>query len=298
MGKPNKEKKMKKTLLVSLALGLALAAGNAYAGSLPATGIVGSAHDLGELDMTVSTAFTSTQRICVFCHTPHFSAKPDATLTYTPLWNKTLTTISFNYYDNGADPSSGEHHLNADDYGMPLSATQASHTTLLCLSCHDGSVALNAYGEQAEMDNQSIATSSRLATVTDKSLAGNTIQQSAYSASGGHGIGVTGDLTNHHPVDFDYVAVANVDLEIALPSATMVSAGGVGGATGLKIAHLLSGNNMTCATCHDVHNTQSEGDNFIWVDNTGSAFCLACHLIGEVNLGNATARKLSGPTRR
>ena len=241
---------MKKTLLVSMAFGLALAVGNAYAGTTPASGILGSAHDLGDDNLDGK----GDQRVCVYCHTPHYSQAPTVggNLDYSPLWNKDLSTIvSWQLYDNGQDPTGGRHALNAN-LQIPTSVS------LLCLSCHDGSVALNAYGNDQSnpLNNYQYAGGGPNSNITD------------YAPS--KVIGLGGDLSVHHPVEFDYEEVALADPEIAPSSATMIA--------DLQIKDLLAGNTMTCASCHDVHNTQSVEDMFVWQTNVRSEFCFVCHL--------------------
>ena len=243
---------MKKTLVVSLALGLTLAAGSAFAGT-----IVGSAHDLS------GTGFNGDGKICNFCHTPHHSVKPGTgatDLTYAPLWNKDLSTYStvtggsgFTLYDNGSDPTSGRHALNAV-------LVQPTKTSLLCLSCHDGSIALNAYGSTARA----------MPAYSNSPNIASAVMIDDIDTSGAATIGEGGDLSNHHPIAFDYVAAQLLDPEIKVASSEMIA--------GVTIQSLLSGGTiMTCATCHDVHNTQALGDGFTWADNAASAFCIKCH---------------------
>ena len=79
-----------------------------------------------------------------------------------------------------------------------------------------------------------------------------------------------GDLSNHHPIGFNYETAALSDDEINDSSTIMVG--------GYSIKELLAANNnMECNTCHDVHNTKNTGAKFVWLDNTASAFCLRCH---------------------
>ena len=255
---------MKKTLVVGLALGFVLAAGSAMAGT-----IVGSAHDLsdgvGGTQEPLDVNAGNQARICVFCHTPHFSVKPTSQdagsrLAYSPLWNKDLSTYTaaeWTLYDNGT-PEAGtdsRHQLNAD-LDVP------SSTSMLCLSCHDGSIALNAYGNQSEGSIPGYKASGTT-DITD------------YAASKQVGLG--GDLSNHHPVEFDYVAARANDPELAAVSTEFKDAAGLD--NGITIQSVLvDGTYFTCGSCHDVHNTQADGPMFIWGDNTRSRFCLACHV--------------------
>ena len=47
------------------------------------------------------------------------------------------------------------------------------------------------------------------------------------------------------------------------------------------IKDALYGGWMTCATCHDVHNTKNSGEKFLWVSDRQSNMCLSCHLKGD-----------------
>ncbi|NTW67758.1 MAG: hypothetical protein HGB21_15855 [Nitrospirae bacterium] len=81
------------------------------------------------------------------------------------------------------------------------------------------------------------------------------------------------NLSNHHPIGFDYNAVAAVDDEIYDSSSAL----GGSNPYGLVINDLLWNGKMECSTCHDVHNTKNEGQKFTWVEDYQSALCLTCH---------------------
>ncbi len=254
-----KEKKMKKTLFIGLALGLGAFA-LSLSSSTPAManltggdGIVGSSHDLS------APAYGDAQsRICVFCHHPHNAHKTDTNLTYSPLWNHDVTTYAGNFttYDNGNGPTSGRNALNAT-IGQP------GGVSLLCLSCHDGSVALNAYsmagGSPSGADDQRINS-------------GSSSGDNAYT------IGKDGDLSNHHPIGFNYYQAMDADLEIANVTKQMTS--------NTKIKDLLyGGTQFECVSCHDVHNSQNatNAERFLWRSNDHSKFCLTCHEKGSTH---------------
>ncbi len=296
---------MKKTLVLGLAVGLVSMAASAFAGpsapmAIPTpgypnqkntggTGIVGSSHDMSNVaGKTVGGAsWTSAQyssggpdvqkRICVFCHHPHNAmasngktgyvegatgggASYTGTLEYSPLWNRVLSTTSFVGYSNGIMMggnsvlgSDKRHALNAADVG---GGTKIAGVSLLCMSCHDGVTAMNAYSQT---------------TGSSQNAGANTINSAITSTAG-----FKGDMNNHHPMGFQYVAVQGVDAEIADPNTVMVPG------TSTTIADLLYGPNhtMECVTCHDVHNTQNEkgAERFLWRSDNQSNFCLTCHL--------------------
>ena len=270
---------MKKRMLVSMALGLglvALAATSADAGSAPGTGIRGSKHD-----MSAATGIGYTggpfggfgdadalQRVCIYCHAPHRTIKPGATTAvYMPLWNHALTAQTYDMYDSGQAPLTGPHATQSTDASVGA-MVQPVNVSKLCLSCHDGSVALNAYGSTNMVD----ADSYNPGTV-DIDLANTRLQYvighdwDALGAEDG-----VGDLTNHHPIGFDYDAVQALDNEIAASSVAFAG-------TGVLISDVLYAGAMECATCHDVHNsTTGMGEKFLWTTNASSNFCCTCHL--------------------
>lgn len=298
---------MKKTLLVGLAIGVvSMVATAAFAGKSPTrnipaqggisgqknyggNGIVGSSHDLSGLDLTTASTTAanfitgtpeSQSRICVFCHHPHNSAATgveqatgEGQITYTPLWNRSMSTKTFNAYNNGGfeNSSTTPHALQAVSSGL-------AGVSLLCMSCHDGTVAMNAYSQTTG--------------TTDGAPSGAGVKGAITSSAGFASRGGASDMSNHHPMGFNYADVQAVDNEIAATTVPMVptgltQAGGNFAAvnTGVVIGDLLDGTgattgNMECVTCHDVHNTQNApgAERFLWRSNVGSNFCLTCHL--------------------
>lgn len=120
-------------------------------------------------------------------------------------------------------------------------------TSLLCLSCHDGSFGTNAYGNEFQLN---------------------------ISEGGGIGtpavIGKDNSLENHHPIGFNYDAVQAVDTEIR--SADAAQLGGAG-----SVRDHLDGANMECDTCHSPHNTENTGESLLWRSDRNSQLCLTCH---------------------
>ncbi len=281
---------MKKTILLAAAFGL-FAAGTVQAidsttGSHAApagSGIKNSKHDLSSLTGldTFYPSITSTgtkdplDRVCIWCHAPHHTmvTADAAGIEYLPLWNHEVTHQTYTVYESdfGEGPEASgmagvgvahdneqfadRHLLNAVSHGE---LGQPGGVSRLCLSCHDGSVAVNEYGRDPQRE---------------------------YSQSGNNGAKINAQwmiggnpygLLNHHPIGFNYLAVAAVDDEIADPS-TPIS--GSGSAEMTTIGSLLyNGGQMECVTCHDVHNSKNTGETFLWVSDRQSAFCLTCHL--------------------
>lgn len=181
-------------------------------------GISGSAHDFS------GKAWNTTGQICVVCHTPHFS---DTTVTTAPLWNHEVTTATYTLYSSST---------------LDATVGQPNDESLLCLSCHDGTVALDNFG-------------------------GNT---GGTNFIGG-GVKVGTDLSDDHPVSFTYnTALATADGGLYDP-ATQTS--GLGGTIR---ADLLFSDRLECASCHDPHNGAGIAK-LLRKSNAASALCLTCH---------------------
>ncbi len=189
-------------------------------------GITNSPHDL-------SGTTTATNEICVFCHAPHTNQNAAGEL----LWNRQASTQVYTMYSSPT--------LDATLPGSPTGSAK------LCLSCHDGSIAVDSFGVDGN---------------------GNPINTGGQFVSGHAKVGP--DLSNDHPVSFTYdAALASTDGELADPTAAN------SWATGATIASavLEGGTTLQCASCHDVHNSEAAALKLLRKDNTGSALCLTCH---------------------
>ena len=247
---------------VSLAIAVTgLMAGFAFAGQLPQTGINGSLHDMNSV---VGATDDSLQRSCVFCHTPH---NANAAVANGPLWNRNDTALNGTAYGWVAPAN------------FPIAITDPlTGASRLCMSCHDGSVAVDSHGS-----NQSTAGALKLGAANH-----------AYVR----------DLTVTHPIGFTYDSavaarpgelVAKTEGFLTEPSATLLAYGfdtRVAARTGyakstIKIQDVLGTGDgvMTCASCHDVHNTVNAASDtgksynyFLRARQEGSAICLSCHI--------------------
>jgi len=238
-------------------------AGAALAGLPAGTGVNGSLHDMTKV---VSTNVDAMGRVCVYCHAPHHAIVKDGTALQgeLPLWNHKFSTANFTPY-TWATP---DNQAGAGDITDPLIGPSR-----LCMTCHDGNVAIDEHGTSS----------------------GGTWAQAGGTKIGSLGDGgranLTADLSNTHPIGFDYETVAayrnakssngsgvaNADgTEIVVSSnhyADSITISGTQGVYntvtrnqgGKTIADNLYQNRiMTCATCHEVHNKENAiQDNFI-----------------------------------
>lgn len=214
---------MKKFLVLFLAL--ALVAGFSTASFAE---ISGSEHDF-------STSAWSGGQICLPCHAPHNVATP----VIPPLWNHEVTTATYIVYDSPT--------LDAGPLGQPAGST------LLCLSCHDGTVAVDSFG----------------------GATGSTF------ISGSSNLGT--DLSNDHPISFTYdTALSTTDGGLWDPATTTRTIGsGSFTRTGTIQDVMLQNDQLQCASCHDVHNDFVAGgiggDPLLLISKLSSELCLACH---------------------
>ncbi len=190
--------------------------------------ITGSAHDF--VDGNGGFDITSSNEICKPCHAPHSSSITIDSI----LWNRTASSsVYVPYQSSTLDSPAG---------------TPDGHSKL-CLSCHDGTVAIDSFNGGGT------------GTTT---VAGTPLQ----IAEGGT------ILQGEHPVSMVYDPGADIRLR-AIASVSI-------GPDGLADV-LDKDSKVQCSTCHDVHNTTSapaetNGSSLLRVDNAGSAFCLKCHI--------------------
>lgn len=215
---------MKKVLV--LAVAMMLVAVVAFAG------VNGTKHDIP--GMTGATfgggATAATAEICVFCHTPHGANTAVDTL----LWNRTF----------GTDPTVFAPYTSATSTAM-ASVTGLSTVAMLCLSCHDGSTAVYTVDNPANSGTVT-AVGDVASHISANKIIGNAV--------------LTNDMSNDHPIGFDYSAVAAIDSGLQ-PAASMTLP--------------LQGTLMDCSTCHNVHdNTYAP---FLRMANSASALCTHCH---------------------
>ena len=191
------------------------------AATLASAQVVGSAHDFTVLSGPTNYAFqTRSSNTCGTCHTIHNALSQDA-----PLWIHTTTSATFTPYSSVT--------MNAVA-GQPVSVSRA------CLSCHDGTVAVNSV-------NGTIGTGGL---VTGPVFIG-----------GAAALGT--DLSDDHPISIQY------DADPAMkPMATV---------QGIFPLYGASQNQVECGTCHDPHVPGTNGLFFRTYPTSYRSRCLVCH---------------------
>lgn len=185
---------MKNALKLSLAIATVLMAGNAFA--VQTKSIVDSKHNLGDTSVasptTTRNKTTATTEVCVFCHTPHGGvAKDGDDNAIAPLWNKSLPTTSYQTYNTLGTAT------------LQGSVTSVGSVSIACLSCHDGSQAMDVMINQPGSGGYTAA-GARLTGGTWSSPTGNVDTATGKMLTTNPIPGLGADLTNDHPIGIQY----------------------------------------------------------------------------------------------
>ena len=205
-----------KTTLGTLAVLCLAASANAQ--------IRGSGHDF-------SGNSWSDHEICKPCHTPHFAnAEAGA------LWNHALTNATYTLFE-----------------GDPGTVADFDRNSRLCMSCHDGTVAIDSFG-------------------------GSTSGTEFIDAGARTGT----DLRDDHPIGREAVYPTATSTRFNPQDANHQIPGPTGTTSKLRLqSYTPAGGTeqfvVGCSTCHQVHNA-GNFEPMLRFSNDGSALCLACHI--------------------
>jgi predicted CXXCH cytochrome family protein len=197
--------------------------------------VVNTVHNLS-LNGPGTVKATSESEVCVFCHTPH-NSNPSG-----PLWNRNdpgATYILYNSSTTQAVPG------------------QPDGSSVLCLSCHDGTIALG----------------SLISRTTDVSFSGGVTKMPAGSSN------LTTDLSDDHPISFLYNSgLSSADGQLKDPSAVSYPVS-------------LENGKVQCISCHDPH--KNIYTNFLVASTQFSGLCFKCH---DRNYWSASSHNTSTKT--
>ncbi len=161
---------------------------------------------------SISDATSGTTEICVFCHTPHGGN------TQAQLWNKTASLETYVTYTS--DVMAGLLYYAADD-------PKTHANTSICLSCHDGTIAL---GSLVNLPNKVES-----GEITMEGTAGTNLMPQAAAGYIGR------DLNDDHPVAIRYDAGKDPELQTG-PQIKLYSKAG--------------SDYVECTSCHNPHDNQ------------------------------------------
>ena len=139
---------------------------------------------------------TDETQVCVFCHTPHGATGAPAA----PLWNRALASQTYTTYTSSS--------LDAETIAGQLA--QPAGSSKMCLSCHDGTLAISSVNVLGGEVNVSVP-------ITGAGP-GNTMPAGEGLLTGfTRNLGT--DLSNDHPISMTYdTSLANADGEMLDPA--------------------------------------------------------------------------------
>lgn len=228
--------------------------------------ISASLHDLSSGDPLAA----DNNEVCVYCHTPHAANSG----VEAPLWNKPAVAAAYQTYDSSVSST-----LDGAVLGV-------GSVSIACLSCHDGTQAMDTVINAPGSNGYNPAGTSMLtAGVMPATTIANLID----------GLGGGGDLANDHPIGIQYggfnPGTGKIDEDFADPNTASINgttqwwvdSGATIGTREKSDMILYARNNggspqpfVECASCHDPH-TPANGT-FLRISNENSDVCLACHV--------------------
>lgn len=239
------------------------------------SGISSTKHNLGSSGAG-NNRTSGTTEICVFCHTPHA-----AEVARGPLWNRVAGSAAITPYTS-ATLTGGSVAGTADAPGS---------VSLACLSCHDGTQAMNTLINAPGSNGWTADTGATFSTI----VGGGAGKITGIAAVGGD----ASSLQNDHPIGVKYAGgrlsadqtgggyVQFTSGTINGASAWWVDTDTIGGPAPATPSrqktdmwlYARTGTTDTafveCASCHDPH---TDNALFLRVPNNYSSVCLSCHI--------------------
>lgn len=181
--------------------------------------IVNTVHNLSAGGPGAVRAVSESQ-VCIFCHAPHHSSG------MSPLWNRATSQANYQIYQSTT---------------LDAQLDQPTGSSKLCLSCHDGTIALGSVLSRSDQIQ---------------------MQGGDFMPAGLTNLGT--DLSDDHPISFLYGSgLAAADAQLANPASLPPE------------LRLDFNGELQCTTCHDAH--QNRFGKFLQMDNRFSALCTKCH---------------------
>lgn len=168
-----------------------------------------------------------TSMICIFCHTTHSSA------SHAPLWNREESRVVYNLYDSSTL------------YSRP---DQPDGASKLCLSCHDGTIAL---GKVISKKKEFIMSDTSMGRIPH-----------------GRSTNLGSDLSDDHPISFNPLLAVNTSDELIHPL------------PGDRVRCDVNGK-IQCTTCHDPHDNSFS--KFLVKSDLNGGLCKTCHQLTGYN---------------
>jgi len=219
---------MKNLTLIVIALAFVIS-------SISIAGVRETKHNFSSQTYSPNAFFYGTTQVCVFCHTAH---NADAT-NPAPLWNHENSSQSYDMYTSNT---------------IDMTQTpQPNKGSLVCLSCHDGTIAINSLNNVPGSQGAG----------TFGTPGGSSLDGLGKLTSSSHAY-VGTNLQDDHPVGIVYDQSKDLDFVAKT------------GNPALYPDKLLSeGIYVECNSCHDPHDNTNTS--FLVESNSNSQLCVRCH---------------------
>lgn len=199
-------------------------------------GVAQTKHNFSSPSSSPNAYFWGAQQVCVFCHTVH-NADPTAG----------------SLLNHEMNPGTSYTMYTSDTMDMIQSASP-HEGSLICLSCHDGTIAVNSLNNLPGPEGSGLY----------GSPGGSGLDGSGRISGSSHAF-VGTDLRDDHPVGLFYDSTKDLNFH---PK--------TGNSQNYPDKLLDEGLYVECTSCHNPHdNTYS---NFLVESNNSSALCMRCHI--------------------
>jgi len=205
--------------------------------------VMGSRHDLSSTGVDPYS-----NRVCVFCHTPHFAN----TNVVAPLWNRFVDlSTPFALYSSATLDTVPE---------QPFFSV-----SMVCLGCHDGTLGTAVVNGISGSTKHDLVNAPGPGGMPDMTSYPNCerCHPDIYGGPAAKWLGT--DLSDEHPISMTYPTAAQDPAFRTPPDLTH----------GWPDVKLFQGK-VECPSCHDVHDPAIEP--FLSTPNLGSTLCLRCHI--------------------
>ena len=203
---------------------------------LAADDVRNTKHNFSSAVASPGAYFVGANKVCVFCHTMHGGGSE------APLWNhETNVSQSYQLYTSPT---------------LDMTPVTLHNGSFICLSCHDGTIAINSLN--------ALAGESGVPPFTYGTPMGSSIDGTGKLLSSADGY-VGTDLTDDHPVGITYDQSKDNDFNIK-----------TGNPENYPDKLLSNGLYVECSSCHDPHN--NDFGYFLVESNANSALCTRCHV--------------------
>lgn len=220
--------------------------------------IANTKHNLTTGGAGSSKTTDATATLCGFCHIPHGSSNAATGL---PLWARSMPAASYTLYGTT---------LFGTTVGEPGKFSKT------CLSCHDGTIALGTVIKNGVDKNYTMDSSPY--------LSGDLMN--AYVGAEGYKPLIGTDLTNDHPVGFEFPASGynvvpadnkpGIDIVVQASGSTAAYLNGAASSNKYPMFQTDGTDTFECATCHDPH-LEASGTQTKFLRGPNATLCQDCH---------------------